>query len=70
MVMTDREDQGVNPFPNKESFTKNEAFSDKVSAFFDPDFWGAYNIIEPTESLDAAVTKLKKAALSNSEIQK
>jgi hypothetical protein len=70
MVMTDRADQGVKPFPFKESFTKNEAFSDKVSAFFDPDFWGAYNIIEPTESLDAAVTKLKKAALNNSEIQK
>ena len=70
MVMTDREDQGVKPFPYKEAFTKNEAFTDKAGAFFDPDFWGAYNIIAPTESLDAAVTKLKKAALTNSETKK
>lgn len=70
MVMTDRHDQGVKPFPYKEAFTKNEAFSDKVSDFFDPDFWGAYNIIAPTESLDAAVSKLKKAALTNNEIKK
>lgn len=70
MVMTDRDDKEVKPFPFKEAFTKNEAFSDKVGAFFDPDFWGAYNIIEPTESLENAVSKLKKAVLKNSETKK
>lgn len=70
MVMTDREEEGIKPFPSREAFTKNEAFSDKVSAFFDPDFWGGYNIIEPTESLENAVGKLKKAIINNSETKK
>jgi hypothetical protein len=60
MVMTDRNVADGKPFPYRESFTKDEAFSDKVGDFFDSNFWGAYNIIEPTESLDAAVNKLKK----------
>lgn len=34
--------------------------SDKVLDFADEQFWGAYNIIEPTESLANAVHKLKK----------
>ena len=28
--------------------------------FDDPDFWKDYNIIEPTESLENAIDKLKK----------
>lgn len=35
-------------------------FIDKVLDFADEQFWGAYNIIEPTESLANAVHKLKK----------
>ena len=40
--------------------TGNESLSDKVMGFYDVNFWGAYNIIEPTESLESAVNKLKK----------
>jgi hypothetical protein len=29
--------------------------------FYDKNFWEDYNIIEPTESLEQAVGKLKKA---------
>lgn len=60
MVTTEREVQPIQVIPYKESFKPDQAFSDKVSDFYDPDFWGAYNIIAPTESLDAAVVKLKK----------
>ena len=35
-------------------------YTSKVENFMDEDFWGAYNIIEPTESLESAVNKLKK----------
>jgi hypothetical protein len=31
-----------------------------VEYFEDPDFWADYNIIEPTESLQDAIGKLKK----------
>ena len=60
MVVTDLADNGIQKISYKESFHGDEAFADKVTAFYDDDFWGGYNIIEPTESLDKAVNKLKK----------
>jgi hypothetical protein len=60
MVVTDLVDNGVQKIPYKESFHDSDAFEDKVSAFYDDDFWGSYNILAPTESLDKAVSKLKK----------
>lgn len=58
-VVTDGKAQDAT-IPYKESFKSNQSLSDKVSNFMDEDFWGAYNIIEPTESLETAVNKLKK----------
>lgn len=60
MVVTENTEQNVELIPYKAAFKKNQSLSDKVMDFFDPDFWGAYNIIEPTESLESAVVKLKK----------
>jgi len=60
MVVTDKREDNVNSISYKESFNKNQVLSDKVRNFYDPDFWEDYNIIEPTESLEAAVSKLKK----------
>lgn len=60
MVVTDREEKNVIPISNKLSFGQNDIFYDEVADFDDDDFWGSYNIIEPTESLENAVSKLKK----------
>lgn len=60
MVVTDRKDQDVAKIPGKQVFKDTYALSDKVGNFYDSDFWEDYNIIEPTESLENAVTKLKK----------
>lgn len=60
MVVTDRTEDNVNNIPYKMAFKTNQSLSDKVSDFMDEDFWGDYNIIEPTESLENAVNKLKK----------
>ena len=60
MVVTESKEELVSNIPRKESFNKNESLSDKVMSFYDDNFWGAYNIIEPTESLESAITKLKK----------
>ena len=60
MVVTDGKDENVNSIPYRESFKASQALSDKVSNFADENFWGAYNIIEPTESRENAVNKLKK----------
>jgi hypothetical protein len=60
MVVTESKEDSVGNIPRKESFNVNESLSDKVMNFYDDNFWGAYNIIEPTESLESAVNKLKK----------
>ena len=62
MVVTDRlalGHQAKRP-RGRSSFGRNERFYDKVEYFDDPDFWAGYNIIEPTESLEHAIDKLKK----------
>ncbi|WP_293717166.1 carboxypeptidase-like regulatory domain-containing protein [uncultured Parabacteroides sp.] len=60
MVVTDGKEDNVGGIPFKTAFKESQSLSDKVENFMDEDFWGAYNIIEPTESLDSAVNKLKK----------
>lgn len=60
MVVTDRDEKNVVPIPNRRAFSQSEAFYDRVDEYWSEDFWGSYNIIEPTESLENAVHKLKK----------
>ncbi len=59
-VITDARRDGIERIPIRESFGRHEALSQSVSDFYDPDFWEAYNIIEPTESLESAVERLRK----------
>ena len=60
MVVTDRKEDDFSRISYKESFKSGHSLSDKVGNFYDEDFWRGYNIIEPTESLENAVNKLKK----------
>jgi hypothetical protein len=60
MVVTDSREDNVTGIPYRLAFKPTQSLSDKVSDFMDEDFWGAYNIIEPTESLESAVNRLKK----------
>lgn len=60
MVVTDRKEAGRSVIPGKAVFGSKQVFYDKVFEYWNPDFWGAYNILEPTESLEHAVEKLKK----------
>lgn len=60
MVITDLQENNVAAIPYKTSFKMNQSFSDKVDDFANDKFWGAYNIIKPTESLEHAVSKLRK----------
>ena len=41
-------------------FEKSQIFDDTAEQNWDRDFWKEYNIIEPTESLERAVEKLKR----------
>ena len=61
MVVTNRYNgDAVAPIDRKESFRSNDVLADKTQMYFDPDFWKDYNIIEPTESLEHAIDRLKK----------
>lgn len=60
MVVTDRMDSGFEAIPLKKAFRQKQVFYDMVDEYWNEDFWKAYNIIEPTESLEHAVSKLKK----------
>jgi len=60
MVVTDRKEDNFAPISRKDAFDANQIFYDKVDKYWNEDFWGGYNIIEPTESLENAVNKLRK----------
>lgn len=62
MVVTDRLASGHDAKrpSGRSSFGLRDRFYDRVEYFDDPDFWADYNIIEPTESLEHAIDKLKK----------
>jgi hypothetical protein len=60
MAITDRTDQEVIKFAGKERIRYSDVFSEKVSDFTDPDFWGDYNIIEPDQSIESAIRRLSR----------
>ena len=60
MVAVDIVDSPANPIPAAESYSNKQPFSDQTTQDWDTDFWKDYNIIEPTESLEKAVKKLRK----------
>jgi hypothetical protein len=45
---------------NRERIKTSMILSDEASGFSDPDFWGAYNIIEPEKSIQSAIKKIQR----------
>ncbi len=60
VAVTDRTDQEVIKFAGREKVRYSDIFSEKVSAFTDPDFWGDYNVIEPDQSIESAIRRLSR----------
>ena len=60
MVETDRTESPLYGISNKNTFKRKQVFYDLVDEYWNEDFWRNYNIIEPTESLENAVCKLRK----------
>ena len=65
MVVTDVNTQNITAISRRDAFRPNQILNDRVMDFYDEDFWGVYNIIEPTESLESAVARLKKQQRNN-----
>lgn len=60
MVMVDRDENPDKNIKFNNSFGQRGVFTDVVDNYWEENFWKDYNIIEPTESLEKAVDKLKK----------
>ncbi len=58
-VVTDRQPKAT-PIRQRDSFHSRDNLYDNVEFFDEPDFWGADNIIEPTEPLNRAVERLRR----------
>ncbi len=44
----------------KERLKPSIIITDEASGFSDPEFWGAYNVIEPEKSIESAINKIKR----------
>ena len=64
-VITDRDDENIVKIPVREAFSMRQSLSQEVELYQDENFWGNYNIIEPTESLEDAVGRLRKQQLKS-----
>ncbi|MGN0256801.1 MAG: carboxypeptidase-like regulatory domain-containing protein [Bacteroides sp.] len=60
MVTVDVDHAPKGNIPLQEAFGSKRLFDDEAEANWDADYWADYNIIEPTESLEKAVKKLRK----------
>ena len=60
LAITDRTEEDVVRFSNKERIKPTDFFTEEVSAFADPDFWGDYNVIEPDQSIETAIRRLSR----------
>ena len=48
------------PFKASDRVRMNVIMNDALDGFGDPEFWGAYNVIEPEKSIESAIKKIKK----------
>jgi len=57
-------DWKINPdsenLKSKEKLRPSIIIADETSGFTDPQFWGAYNVIEPEKSIESAINKIKR----------
>ena len=60
IAVTDRTDKEVIKFAGKDKIKYSDVFTEKVSAFADPEFWGDYNVIEPDQSIETAIRRLSR----------
>ncbi|MDM8158297.1 carboxypeptidase-like regulatory domain-containing protein [Labilibaculum sp. K2S] len=62
IAITDRDEQNIVRFKGDDKFRANQIMVEEVSNFADANFWGEYNTIEPDQSIESAIRKLKRKA--------
>lgn len=61
MAVTDRVPLSVRKFERSERLKENAVMNETVQGFYDKDFWGEYNVIEPEKSINTAIKKIAKS---------
>jgi hypothetical protein len=66
MAVTDWEKSDASQLPKpKDRLRPSVIMSDNTSGFKDPEFWGAYNVIEPDKPIEAAIEKIQRQLKRN-----
>ncbi len=65
IAITERSTENVARFGNKERFKRSQVLNSLVYIFFDQNFWGEYNVIEPDQSIESAIKRLNRKFLRN-----
>ena len=60
MAITDRSSVNPEKIQNRDRFKRNYILDDLVYSYFDPDYWGSDNVIEPDQSIESAIRKLNR----------
>jgi len=60
VAITDRHEDNIVKFANQELFKSHMILADKIQFLGGDNYWGAYNIIEPEESIQNAYKKFTK----------
>ncbi len=60
IAITDRTEVDVQRFKNKDKFKRSQILSEKIGAFTDENYWGEYNLIEPDQSIEIAIRRIKR----------
>lgn len=68
MAITERQTENVERISHRESFRPNAILADLVPVYFDDDFWGDYNYIEPEESIETAIKKFNRRFPDTGEV--
>jgi hypothetical protein len=66
MAVTDWEKSDSSQLPrSKDRMRPSVIMSDNTSGFKDPEFWGAYNVIEPDKPIESAIEKIRRKLKRN-----
>lgn len=60
MVVVEQDERPNHVITRRNAFSPKQIFYDVIEEYWDEEYWKDYNIIEPTETLNNAVKKLKK----------
>jgi hypothetical protein len=65
LAITDRKPGLAEKINFRDRFKRHEILDEMVYVFFEPDYWGDYNVIEPDQSIESAIQKLNRKFVNN-----